>query len=113
MERSPSYDRGARILRYAINKFGSGGFALARTFYQHLSERATPFENTMESFNQWVKSWQIEAMAETLDVSVEQLLEESIIADLTDDLVPPDAVARYAIPQGAAWDHTPQAANDR
>lgn len=103
-----AYDRGARIVRYAAAKIGAGGFAPAQTLYQILSSRASALDddNIGATFDDWVRSWQIEAIADAIGMSVEDLLEESMMADLTDDLVPDAAVARWGLPQIEGWDHT-------
>jgi hypothetical protein len=44
-------------------------------------------------------------MAAVLGISTRELLRNSMLADLTNDLVPADAVERWNLPQIAAWDH--------
>ena len=52
-------------------------------------------------------SWGIDAIATAVGMTKQELLDGSMMADLTDDLVDPAAVARYDIPQVDAWDHAP------
>src|SRR5690606_26211702 len=45
-------------------------------------------------------------------ISADGLLEQSMVADLTDDLLPAAALAAYNIPQVTSWDRTPAQAGD-
>lgn len=100
-----SYDRGARILRFAAERLGQAGFTNANPLHQRLAAKSPGHQG---DFTAWIESWGIEAIAAELGMSVADLLEQSMVADLTDDLLPAAVVAAYNVPQLDSWNHTPQ-----
>jgi hypothetical protein len=99
-----AYDRGARILRYAQERLADSG----QTLHQRLAAAAPPRSGPLNSL---LDAWSVEAVAHTLGITPRELLRNSMLADLTNDLVPADAVRRWQLPQVGAWDHAP--ATDR
>lgn len=97
-----SYDRGARLIRHVAEKLGLAGFHGTETLYQRLQAKAATYEN--DGLEAWVKSWGIESLAAEAGMTPQQLMEEAMIADLTDDLLPPSVVASYNLPQTSSWD---------
>lgn len=99
-----AYDRGARIVRYAQDQLAGTG----STLHQRLAQQAPPRSG---NFQQVLEAWSVEAMAGVLDMPVADLLRRSMLADLTNDLVPAEAVERWSLPQIPGWNHAP--ATDR
>jgi hypothetical protein len=100
-----AYDRGARIVRYAQEQLGAGG----PTLHQLLAARTAAGSG---DFHQRLEAWSAGAIAEVIGMSTTELLRNSMLADLTNDLVPADAVARWALPQVMTWDHSPAVDRD-
>lgn len=101
-----AYDRGARIVRYVQSLLGQTGFQPSgQTLHQRLMARAA--DGSQATLEEALRPWGIEALAEQAGMNVHTLLEASMMADLTDDLVPDAAIERFGIPQIASWDHTP------
>jgi hypothetical protein len=95
-----AYERGARIVRYAMERLGDD-----HTLYQRLVARA---HNDHNRFDEMLAAWSIDAIARELGTTAAAVLERSMFADLLDDLVPTAAVAQYNVPQTLKWDRTPQ-----
>lgn len=103
-----AYDRGGRILRHAIERLGLYRFApQGPTLHQRLMAKA-PRSSRYGSSEEVLAAWGIEAIAREVGIPVEDLLRESMLANLTDDLIAADAVKRFAIPQIESWDNTPR-----
>lgn len=102
-----AYDRGARILRYAQEKAGELSFDRAgTTLHQRMMAQSfrLPTGNFSQAdFEQMIRSWNVEALARTIGMTSQKLLEESMMADLTDDIVPAEAAVRFGLPQSTAW----------
>jgi hypothetical protein len=94
-----AYDRGARIVRYAQERLGGSGATLHQRLLADAPPRTAPLA-------QQVDAWSVGSIAAVLGISTRELLRNSMLADLTNDLVPADAVQRWGLPQIAAWDHT-------
>lgn len=100
-----SYDRGARILSFTEQLVSGGHFQPNQaTLYQRLQSTATDMSNG--TFEELVNSWGIEKIASEAGMTVEELLRSSMMADLTDDLIPAEAAQRYGLHQIENWDHT-------
>jgi hypothetical protein len=100
-----AYDRGARILRHVQEAVGESGFERSGpTLHQRLVANA---DHT--SLATRIASFDIHALAREAGMSAEDLMERSMLADVTDDLVEPDAVARFNLPQTTVWDNSPGA----
>jgi hypothetical protein len=94
-----AYDRGARIVRYAQERLGGSDATLHQRLAAAAPSRSAPLA-------QQVEAWSVGSMAAVLGISTRELLRNSMLADLTNDLVPADAVERWNLPQIAAWDHS-------
>jgi hypothetical protein len=94
-----AYDRGARIVRYAQERLAGTGESL----HQRIAARTPPRSSPLA---QQAEAWSITAIAQAVGLSTRELLRNSMLADLTNDLVPAEAVQRWGLPQIAAWNHT-------
>lgn len=92
-----AYDRGARILRYAAERVGG-----VAEVYRRLSE-AAPSGDTDEKERS--AAWGIDRLAQMVGLTAEQLLTESMLAELTDDLVPEEDAVKHGLPQLKGWRH--------
>jgi|SRR5690625_708430 len=102
------YLRGAQILRFAQQKLGQNNFSPSgMLLHQRLMARASRYTNTSD-IEGMIASWGIDAIAEEIGMTAEELLEQSMLADLTDDLLEEEAIQRFGIPQVAAWDNSPE-----
>jgi hypothetical protein len=102
-----AYDRGARILRYAQQKAGQLGFlAAGETLHQKLVREAPRWQDGFEAH---VRAFNVDAIARAVGMSARDLLEESMLADLTDGQVAPEAASRFGLPRNEAWNQTQQA----
>ncbi|HEX6134746.1 MAG TPA: hypothetical protein VFZ24_12335 [Longimicrobiales bacterium] len=103
-----SYDRGARIVRFAAERLGLADFDESVTLYQRLQAEIPPSPGS----GTLLEAWGIGALAEQAGLSVQELLAQSMIADLTDDLLPDPAVTTWNVPQTSSWDRTPPPGRD-
>ncbi|HEX7123790.1 MAG TPA: hypothetical protein VF178_15545 [Gemmatimonadaceae bacterium] len=95
--RQGPYERGARILRFAQQAVGQSGFSPNGTLlHQRLAAKARTMGRA---------AWTIESIAQEVGLTVQQLLEQSMMAELTDDQIAPEAVEKYQVPQLEAWNH--------
>lgn len=107
-----AYDRGARILMFAQEKLGVYQFnPTAPTLFQRMAAKAPIDLN--RPLSELLSYWGIEAIAHEVGMTPEELLEQSMLADLTDDLLPQSAVQRFHVPQIITWDHSVSGGADR
>lgn len=96
-----AYVRGLRLVLYASEQLGEIGFAPAeRSLYQRLLAHS-PVRGSAS--NGLAAAWGIDAIAREVGIAPEALLERASIAELTDDLVAQEAVARSGLPQYRTW----------
>lgn len=99
-----AYVRGLRLVLYASEQLGETGFAPAEhSLYQRLLARSPALGSA--SPEELAATWGIDAIAREAGISPEALMEQASIAELTDDLVAPEAVARSAMPQFRTWNN--------
>lgn len=100
-----AYVRGLRLVLYAMEQLGETGFAPAeRSLYQRLLAHS-PARGSA-SPDELGAAWGIDAIARETGISPEALMGQATLAELTDDLVAPEAVAHGALPQFRTWDNT-------
>lgn len=95
------YGEGAVLLRFAQEQMDPGR---AYELHQALAADAPNDPKTAE---QLIEAWTIEKVAAKIGMTPRELLEQSMLADITDDLLPADVVERFGYPQLEAWDRTP------
>lgn len=99
-----AYVRGVRLVLYAMEQLGETGFAPAeRSLYQRLLAHSPARGSASQ--DELAAAWGIDAIARELGITTEALLEEATLAELTDDLVAPEAVTRGALPQYLTWNN--------
>lgn len=100
-----AYERGARILRYAAERVGG-----VAEVYRRLAATAPAWNAPDEECS---AAWGIDRLAEVVGMTAEQLLTESMLAEVTDDLVSEQDAARHGLPQLEAWRHVNEPLADR
>lgn len=99
-----AYVRGLRLVLYASEQLGETGFAPAeRSLYQRLLAHSPTRGSASQ--DELAAAWGIDAIAREIGITTEALLELASIAELADDLVAAEAVARTALPQFRTWNN--------
>ena len=94
------YERGGRIVRYAAERVGG-----VAALYRMLADAATELRDTgeVEDTQAYADAWDIDAVAKAVRLTRDELLAQSMLADLTDDLVLPATATATGLPQLRAW----------
>ncbi len=86
------YTTGSQILLYAREQMRHAAPDGAPLLYQRLLASHTGADR-----------WSVDEVASAVGLAGDTLLDRAMLAIVTDDLVPPDSAAKYALPQIGAW----------
>lgn len=106
-----AYVRGTRLLLFAMETLGETGFAPSTTsLYQRLlANSAAPNSLSAADLD---RIWGIDAVARAAGLSAEELMDRASLAELTDDLVEPQAAAARGLPQFRTWNSALQSRSE-
>lgn len=106
-----AYVRGSRLLLYAMERVGETGLTPSGTsLYQRLlGNSAAPNSLSPDDLN---RIWGIDAIARAAGMGADELMERASLAEITDDLVAPEAAAARGLPQFRTWNNSLQSRGD-
>jgi hypothetical protein len=106
-----AYVRGARLLLHAMERMGETGFEPSgSSLYQRLLAHSSAPSSLSPADLERI--WGMNAVAAAAGLSAEELMDQASMAELSDDLVDPQATAARGLPQFRTWSNALQSRSE-